>query len=170
MQPLCRPALAALATLEITWVYNDFFWAVAFMSTGDKYPITSLAAEPQGPVLHRLQPAVRGLGAGCHPDPHHLLPAAEAVRVRSDPRRQQGMTGPSVRRFASRPSRWRFILQPMRQMGHQTRAKPRDGLLNCLMQKPDGLAGSHPALRMIRKIREPIVGKDFAPTRRMLRP
>jgi multiple sugar transport system permease protein len=39
--PLCRPALAALATHEVTWIYNDFFWAVAFMSTGDKYPITS---------------------------------------------------------------------------------------------------------------------------------
>jgi multiple sugar transport system permease protein len=39
--PLCRPALAALATLEVTWIYNDFFWAVAFMSTGEKYPITS---------------------------------------------------------------------------------------------------------------------------------
>lgn len=39
--PLCRPALAALATLEITWVYNDLFWAVAFMRTGDKFPVTS---------------------------------------------------------------------------------------------------------------------------------
>jgi multiple sugar transport system permease protein len=39
--PLCRPALAALATLQITWVYNDFFWAVAFMSSGDKLPVTS---------------------------------------------------------------------------------------------------------------------------------
>ncbi|WP_260196206.1 carbohydrate ABC transporter permease [Actinophytocola gossypii] len=39
--PLCRPALAALATLQITWVYNDFFWAVAFMRTGDKMPVTS---------------------------------------------------------------------------------------------------------------------------------
>ena len=39
--PLCRPPLAALATLEVTWVYNDFFWAVAFMSQGDKYPVTS---------------------------------------------------------------------------------------------------------------------------------
>ncbi len=39
--PLCRPPLAALATLEVTWIYNDFFWAVAFMSEGDKYPITS---------------------------------------------------------------------------------------------------------------------------------
>jgi multiple sugar transport system permease protein len=41
MLPLCRPALAALATLEITWVYNDFFWAVALMRTGDKFPVTS---------------------------------------------------------------------------------------------------------------------------------
>jgi multiple sugar transport system permease protein len=39
--PLCRPALAALATLQVTWVYNDFFWAVAFMRTGDKFPVTS---------------------------------------------------------------------------------------------------------------------------------
>ena len=27
VMPLCRPALAALATLEFTWLYNDFFWA-----------------------------------------------------------------------------------------------------------------------------------------------
>jgi multiple sugar transport system permease protein len=39
--PLCRPALAALATLEVTWIYNDFFWAIVLMSTGDKFPITS---------------------------------------------------------------------------------------------------------------------------------
>ena len=39
--PLCRPPLAALATLEVTWIYNDFFWAVAFMSRGDRFPITS---------------------------------------------------------------------------------------------------------------------------------
>ena len=39
--PLCRPALAALATLEFTWIYNDFLWALVLMSTGDKYPITS---------------------------------------------------------------------------------------------------------------------------------
>ncbi len=39
--PLCRPALAALATLEFTWMYNDFLWALVLMSTGDKLPITS---------------------------------------------------------------------------------------------------------------------------------
>ncbi|MGW2816640.1 carbohydrate ABC transporter permease [Streptomyces sp. NPDC001415] len=39
--PLCRPALAALATLQFTWMYNDFLWALVFMSDGDKLPITS---------------------------------------------------------------------------------------------------------------------------------
>jgi multiple sugar transport system permease protein len=39
--PLVRPALGALATLEFAWIYNDFFWAVVLMSTGDKFPVTS---------------------------------------------------------------------------------------------------------------------------------
>lgn len=46
--PLCRPALAALATLLTTWIYNDFFWAISLMSTGDKRPITSALANLQG--------------------------------------------------------------------------------------------------------------------------
>jgi multiple sugar transport system permease protein len=39
--PVTRPALGALATLEFTWMYNDFLWALVLMSTGDKYPVTS---------------------------------------------------------------------------------------------------------------------------------
>lgn len=39
--PLCRPALAALGTLEFTWMYNDFLWALVFVSDGDKLPVTS---------------------------------------------------------------------------------------------------------------------------------
>jgi multiple sugar transport system permease protein len=39
--PVARPALGALATLEFTWMYNDFLWALVLMSTGDKLPITS---------------------------------------------------------------------------------------------------------------------------------
>jgi multiple sugar transport system permease protein len=39
--PLCRPALAALATLEFTWIYNDFFWATVLMQTGANRPITA---------------------------------------------------------------------------------------------------------------------------------
>jgi multiple sugar transport system permease protein len=46
--PLCKPALAALATLEFTWIYNDFFWAVVLMSSGDKRPITSSLLNLQG--------------------------------------------------------------------------------------------------------------------------
>jgi multiple sugar transport system permease protein len=39
--PLCRPALAAMATLLFTFIYNDFFWALLLLKTGDKRPITS---------------------------------------------------------------------------------------------------------------------------------
>ena len=46
--PLCRPPLAALATLQVTWIYNDFFWALVLMRTGDKRPITSALNNLQG--------------------------------------------------------------------------------------------------------------------------
>lgn len=39
--PLARPALAALATLQFTWIYNDFFWGILLLRTGDKFPVTS---------------------------------------------------------------------------------------------------------------------------------
>ncbi|MDX2681896.1 carbohydrate ABC transporter permease [Streptomyces sp. NY05-11A] len=39
--PLCRPAMAALATLLSIWIYNDFFWALVLISTGENMPITS---------------------------------------------------------------------------------------------------------------------------------
>src|SRR5262249_57444402 len=48
IMPLCRPPLAALATLEFTWIYNDFFWALVLMQSGDKRPITSALAGLQG--------------------------------------------------------------------------------------------------------------------------
>jgi multiple sugar transport system permease protein len=46
--PLCRPALAALATLEFTFIYNDFFWALLLIETGSKRPITSALNNLQG--------------------------------------------------------------------------------------------------------------------------
>jgi multiple sugar transport system permease protein len=46
--PLCRPALAAVATLQFIWIYNDFLWAVALIQSGDKRPITSALANLQG--------------------------------------------------------------------------------------------------------------------------
>lgn len=39
--PLCRTSLAALATLETAWIYNEFFWATVLLQSGDKFPVTS---------------------------------------------------------------------------------------------------------------------------------
>jgi multiple sugar transport system permease protein len=39
--PLCKPAMAALGTLLSIWIYNDFFWALVLISTGENMPITS---------------------------------------------------------------------------------------------------------------------------------
>jgi len=46
--PLCRPALAAMGTLLFTFMYNDFFWALILMKSGDKRPITSALNNLQG--------------------------------------------------------------------------------------------------------------------------
>jgi multiple sugar transport system permease protein len=46
--PLCRPPLAALGTLQVTWVYNEFFWATVLLQSGDKFPITSSLNSLQG--------------------------------------------------------------------------------------------------------------------------
>ena len=39
--PLCRPPLAALTVLEVTWIYNEFFWATVLLQDPTKFPITS---------------------------------------------------------------------------------------------------------------------------------
>ena len=39
--PLSRPAIAAMAALEFTFIYNDFFWALILMETQNKRPITA---------------------------------------------------------------------------------------------------------------------------------
>jgi multiple sugar transport system permease protein len=46
--PLTRPALAALATLEFTWLYNDFFWGANLLNQGAERPITSSIAVLNG--------------------------------------------------------------------------------------------------------------------------
>jgi multiple sugar transport system permease protein len=48
IMPLCRPALAALGTLEVIWIYNDFFWALLFISDGRRLPITTAINNLQG--------------------------------------------------------------------------------------------------------------------------
>ena len=46
--PLLKPVMAALGTLQFTWIYNDFFWARVLMGSGDKRPITSALDSLQG--------------------------------------------------------------------------------------------------------------------------
>jgi multiple sugar transport system permease protein len=46
--PLTKPALAALATLEVTFIYNDFFWALILMKPGPRLPITTAINNLQG--------------------------------------------------------------------------------------------------------------------------
>jgi multiple sugar transport system permease protein len=46
--PLCRPALAALGTLEVIFVYNDFFWPLLFIQSGDRLPVTTGIKNLQG--------------------------------------------------------------------------------------------------------------------------
>jgi len=48
MLPLCKPALAALATLEFTFIYNDFLWALILIQNGSKRPITAALNNLQG--------------------------------------------------------------------------------------------------------------------------
>ena len=43
-----RHLLAALAALEFTWIYNDFFWAVVLEQQGADRPITSSLANLGG--------------------------------------------------------------------------------------------------------------------------
>ena len=46
--PLCTPALAALATLEFTFIYNDFLWALILSPDQDHQPITTALNNLQG--------------------------------------------------------------------------------------------------------------------------
>jgi multiple sugar transport system permease protein len=41
IMPLTRPAFAALGTLEVIWIYNDFFWPLLFIQSGDRLPLTT---------------------------------------------------------------------------------------------------------------------------------
>ncbi|MCZ2096274.1 MAG: carbohydrate ABC transporter permease [Bacteroidetes bacterium] len=48
MLPLSLPSLAALATLEFTWVFNDFLWALILLQSDSLRPVTAGLATLQG--------------------------------------------------------------------------------------------------------------------------
>ncbi len=51
IMPLTKPALAALGTLEVIWIYNDFFWPLLLIQTGSRMPLTTGLNNLQGQFL-----------------------------------------------------------------------------------------------------------------------
>jgi multiple sugar transport system permease protein len=50
--PLCPPAFAALGTLEVIFIYNDYFWPLLFIQSGNRLPITTAINNLQGQFLN----------------------------------------------------------------------------------------------------------------------
>lgn len=48
MMPLTLPALAAVATLEFTWIFNDYLWSIVLLRTDALKPVTAGLAVLQG--------------------------------------------------------------------------------------------------------------------------
>ncbi|MBI5161117.1 MAG: carbohydrate ABC transporter permease [Micrococcales bacterium] len=51
IMPLTRPALAALGTLEVIFIYNDYFWPLILIQSGNRLPITTSINNLQGQFL-----------------------------------------------------------------------------------------------------------------------
>ena len=48
MLPISLPSLAALATLEFTWIFNDYLWAIILIQNDSLKPVTAGLATLQG--------------------------------------------------------------------------------------------------------------------------
>jgi multiple sugar transport system permease protein len=48
MLPLAVPAMAAVATLEFTWIFNDYLWAIVLVRSEEHMPVTAGLASLQG--------------------------------------------------------------------------------------------------------------------------
>ena len=51
MMPLTVPALAALATLEFTWIFTDYLWAIVLLRSDKLKPVTAGLATLQGQYI-----------------------------------------------------------------------------------------------------------------------
>jgi multiple sugar transport system permease protein len=49
--PLTLPAIAALATLEFTWIFNDYLWALILVQQDDLKPVTTGLASLRGEYI-----------------------------------------------------------------------------------------------------------------------
>ena len=67
MVPLTLPALAAIATLEFTWIFNDYLWAIVLLRSDDLKPITAGLATLQGQYVTDWPVIVAGALLGTIP-------------------------------------------------------------------------------------------------------
>lgn len=51
IMPLVIPAMAAVATLEFTWIFNDYIWALILVRSSAKMPVTAGLAILQGQYI-----------------------------------------------------------------------------------------------------------------------
>ena len=51
MLPLTLPAIAALGTLEFTWIFNDYLWAIVLLRSDKLKPVTAGLASLQGQYI-----------------------------------------------------------------------------------------------------------------------
>lgn len=67
MLPLTLPALAAIATLEFTWIFNDYLWAIILLRSDSLKPITAGLATLQGQYVTDWPVIVSGALIGTIP-------------------------------------------------------------------------------------------------------
>ncbi len=67
MLPLTVPAIAAVATLEFTWIFNDYLWAIVLLRSDRLKPITAGLATLQGQYVTDWPVIVAGALIGTLP-------------------------------------------------------------------------------------------------------
>ncbi len=67
MLPLTMPAIAAIATLEFTWIFNDYLWAIVLLRSDSLKPITAGLATLQGQFVTDWPVIVAGALMGTVP-------------------------------------------------------------------------------------------------------
>ena len=58
--PLCRPALATLATLEFTWKWNDYLWPITLISDSRWFTVTAGLGQLQGEFVNNWNEITAG--------------------------------------------------------------------------------------------------------------
>lgn len=58
--PLSLPAMAAVGTLEFTWIFNDYLWALVLLKNNDLKPVTTGLSTLQGQYISSWNVLVAG--------------------------------------------------------------------------------------------------------------